>query len=334
MFKWLFRERQKLRPDDEASVVKTIDSTVQSTKNLNRAEIREIIEGWLSIPTIDFYGSYATSPNGRYRVAWRDGGTDRGDGQYILIDGEQIVCQGQMERPHDGKVADNGVFILNDWRAQGTLAGTFRAFRADGSPLAVQDYAANLFNNGLSSDGRFAACQTCNSGEENDSAILTVFDLTDGSELSRFRAESGWPQTYRFSLNGETLFLGYPHDEGEFAYKLDGTFMDREAWISARLKRGDLYMARRIFDEVDRKPEIQVADQLLQSIEIGLVHPTWREDRSQVYGYRLQGEVLESIGRIEQAVESYDRALALNPKIGIRRRVQQLRKTVVKNDLA
>ena len=107
-----------------------------------------------------------------------------------------------MERPQDGKVADNGVFILNDWRASADLTGTFRAFSADGSQLVAQDFAANLFNNGLSADGRLAACQTSNSGDEHDSAVLTVFDLTQGKELHRFRAESAWPNSYAFSPDG------------------------------------------------------------------------------------------------------------------------------------
>ena len=43
-------------------------------------------------------------------------------------------------------------------------------------------------------------------------------------------------------------------------------------------------------------------------------------------GFRMRGELLEGIGELQPAVESYDKALTLNPKIGIRRRVDQLRK--------
>lgn len=272
------------------------------------------------------YGSYTRSPNGRFRIAWRDGGSDRGNGHYVLIDGEEIVCQGQMERPQDGKVADNGVFILNDWRSSSDLTGTFRAFRADGSKLLSQDYAANLFNNGLSADGRLAACQTCNSGDEDDSAVLSVFDLTEGKELHRFRAETGWPSTYAFSADGETLTLGYANGEGEFAYKLDGTFIDRDAWIAARLRRGDLYMVRQVIDEAGGKPDQKAAERLLGSVERGLAHKNWRDDTSQALGFRLRGEVLEAMGELERSLESYDKALALNPKIGIKRRADQLRK--------
>lgn len=38
-----------------------------------------------------------------------------------------------MPRPNDGKVANNGVFILDDWGAVETLSRTFAAFSRDGS---------------------------------------------------------------------------------------------------------------------------------------------------------------------------------------------------------
>ncbi|EFI53115.1 hypothetical protein [Afipia sp. 1NLS2] len=126
-------------------------------------------------------------------------------GHYVLIDDDRIVAHGRMQRPNDGKVADNGNFILNDWRFAAELSGTFWAFKADGSPILSQPFAANLFNNGLSADGTFAACHTCNSGSEPDSAVLAIFDLSRGKELTRFRAESGWPNTYEFLVDERTV---------------------------------------------------------------------------------------------------------------------------------
>lgn len=326
MFGWLFRKHAK-RPFHEAAGDTTpwAPPTRQSKGSL-RLEIRDEGRGWLSIPKTGFYGSYSRSPNGRFRVAWCDAVGDRGHGDYVLIDVEEIVCRGRMERPHDGKVADNGVFIFNDWRATSDLAGTFRAFQADGSKLLTQDYAANLLNNGLSVDGRLAACQTCNSSNEHDSAVLTVFDLLEGKELHRFRAESGWPHTYTFSADGETLSLGYANDQRKFAYKIDGTFVDRDAWISERLKHGDLYMARQVIDEAEGRPDPKAAKRLLSSVERGLAHKNSQDDSSQAFGLRLRGELLESMGELDRALESYDKALALNPKIGIKRRADLLRK--------
>lgn len=220
MFEWLFGKKVPPRKIEVARRTTPSANAIRPRKGSAQVEIQDEGHGWLSIPATGFYGSYTRSPNGRFRIAWCDGGADRGNGHYVLIYDEEIVCKGEMERPQDGKVADNGVFILNDWRSSTNLTGTFRAFRVDGSTLLTQDYAANLFTNGLSADGSLAACQTCNSDDEDDSAILTVFDLTKGKELCRFRAESGWPNTYAFSADGETLTLGYANGEGEFAYKL------------------------------------------------------------------------------------------------------------------
>ena len=83
----------------------------------------EITAGLIFINGRDFVGSYSRSPNGRFILAWRDandagtrgGARANGHGRYILIDGDAIVAEGRVERPNDGKVADTGVFILNDW---------------------------------------------------------------------------------------------------------------------------------------------------------------------------------------------------------------------------
>src|SRR3546814_6068768 len=74
-------------------------------------------------------------------------------GRYVLLDGAELLVDGAMERPNDGKVADDGTFILNDWGSRDALAGTFMAFARDGRPILKRDYAANILNNGLSPAG-------------------------------------------------------------------------------------------------------------------------------------------------------------------------------------
>ena len=153
-------------------------------------------KGFVTIPSHDFYGFSSRSPNGRYAVAWLDGGPDQSRrGRWLFLDGEQVVAKGAMPRPNDGKVADNGVFILNDWGAIETLSGTLKAFGPDGKSIFARKFKANLFNNGLSSDGRWAACQTCNSDHE-DAGKLFLFDLVQGTELSSWAPESGWANGY------------------------------------------------------------------------------------------------------------------------------------------
>src|SRR6266852_5901740 len=87
----------------------------------------------IHIPSRDFVGLCARSPNKRFTLAWVDGGPDGARiGRYLLLDGKTVVAEGKMARPNDGKVADNGTFVLNDWGSLEALSGTFRACAPDG----------------------------------------------------------------------------------------------------------------------------------------------------------------------------------------------------------
>jgi hypothetical protein len=131
----------------------------------------------IHIASREFIGLRARSPNGRPTLAWADGGPDQSrTGRYLLLDGKRVIVEGWMPRPNDGAVTDGGIFILNDWGASETLNGTFHAFGVDGKSLFSRYFAANLFNNGVSADGRFAACQTANAPGP-DGNRLAVFDL-------------------------------------------------------------------------------------------------------------------------------------------------------------
>ena len=90
------------------------------------------------------------------------------------------IAEGAMPRPNDGKVADDGLFILNDWGAIESLNGTFWAFNPDGTKRFSRSFKANLFKYGLSTDGRFAACQTANAPHD-DGGSLFIFELIAGS---------------------------------------------------------------------------------------------------------------------------------------------------------
>jgi hypothetical protein len=80
---------------------------------------------FFEIPARNFFGECARSRNGRFLLTWAD---DSARGRYFLLCDNRILAEGRMARPNDGKVADNGTFILNQWGSGDGLRGTFRAF--------------------------------------------------------------------------------------------------------------------------------------------------------------------------------------------------------------
>jgi len=189
--------------------------------------------GFVRIAAQDFFGQAVHSPNGRFLLAWRDQSTfveEDGTrsvkpGRLLMYEGPVLRAEGVLDRPHDGKVADNGRFILNNWGNSGELSGAFHAFEPDGTAILSRTFSANLNNNGLAPDGRIAVCQTCNAPNSPDSSILAVFDLEMARDLCAWDPRSGSASSYSFPAGGELIALSYTRD-GTYLYALDGTFLE------------------------------------------------------------------------------------------------------------
>ncbi len=284
---------------------------------------------FIRIPSRDFFGQSSKSPDGRYTLAWLDGGPNQSrHGRWILLDARKIVAEGAMPRPNDGKVANNGVFIINDWGSIENLSGTLAAFTSQGTPLLSRTFHANLFNNGLSADGRWAVCQTANAPHE-DGNKLFVFDLCSKIEIGAFQPDSGWASGYTFVPDEQRIVFGYQNG-GRFAYTMDGRFLDRSAWLASGLQQGDLLIIERILSEAAGPPSPDLIALLLPAIDIALAAERYRDQRSQARAYRLRGTCLDAAGDLHNAATAYGQAVALDPKVGVKRRLDQIRKMLAR----
>lgn len=300
-----------------------------------KLEIDEFGHGLVSIDALGFMGHYARSPDGRYRLIWADrspdgrrgGYREAGHGMWSLLRDDRLAISGKAERPQDGKVADNGTFIISDWMFGEGLQGTFLAFGPDGRLRVAQRIAANLISNSLSPDGRHAICQTANAPGSPDSCHYILFDLDSGQEKARWEAETGWAEDYTWDCAGQQLFL-HMRDGEKVAYDYTGTMVDREGWQRRRIAAGDLQVIRAITTASGN-----IDEELRHAIMAGLATAARDGDIwSQALAFRHLGEMHESAGELEKAISAYDDALAIDPRIGVARKVEQLRKATGEAD--
>lgn len=171
----------------------------QGVSSQKPLDIDEFGPELIIVPALDFIGHQAKSPSGGYRLIWADrsldglrgGNRDTGHGSWSLLRADRIVTSGELERPQEGKVADNGTFILHDWMFGQGLHGRFVAFDLEGQTLFEQQFAANLMSNSLSPDGKYANCQTANAPGSPDSCRYFLLDLEAGLEMARWEVETG-----------------------------------------------------------------------------------------------------------------------------------------------
>jgi hypothetical protein len=296
-----------------------------------------LADDFLNIPSLQFFGPFSTSANGRYKLAWGSGGglstarkaQSRKSGRYLLLEGERVLVEGKMIRPDHGKVANNGSFVLCDMRHANQPSGVICAFDAKGNTLIKHTFKANIFNSGMSDDGRFAVCQTCGSHVVSDNSILAIFDLTLSREIAKWQPASGWAGFYEFPTDAKTIGLGY-RDLGVCFYTMDGDFVDQNGWENTLLEKGDygtaLRMAEVIVKGVGRRMSHELSFKLISCIDRVAPQVAKADSRWQALALKLRGVCLDAHGTPQAALSCYDQALALDPKIGVRGRADQLRK--------
>lgn len=294
-------------------------------------KIEEFGHNLVSIDALDFIGHQAVSPNRRYRLIWADrtpdgsrgGNRSDGHGSWSLLLDDRIVTTGSLERPQEGCVADNGIVILHDWMFGEGLKGRFVAFAPDGTQLVTQQFAANLMSNSLSPDGQFAICQTANAPGSADSCRYMLFDLAAGSEMARWEVETGWAEHYEWDCEDRRVYLCMK--DGERAcYDFTGTMVEREAWQLRRIGAGDLNVIQSVLVATSANDH-PLRSEIIAGLGVAARDSeVWQQARA----HRLLGELHEQAGEIAQAVKAYDDALTIDPKVGVARRVEQLRKTL------
>lgn len=297
-----------------------------------RLEVEPFSHGLVRIRALDFFGPHAVSPNGAFHLIWLDrnpegtmgGHRYEGHGSWSLLAADgRLLSSGRLERPQDGHVADNGNFILSDWLFGDGLNGRLTGFGPDGLKLIERNFSANLASSALSDDGRIAICQTANAPGSADSCRYFLFDLAAGTELASWPQETGWADGYAFDTPQRRVFL-VRNDGERVGYGFDGLMIEREAWQASRIAAGDLDVIRSVRDSAGEELPGEQRAALLAGLEVAAASgEAWQNARA----LRLRGEIFEQSGDTDAAIESYDRALTLDPQVGVSRRLAKLRQS-------
>lgn len=283
---------------------------------------------------LGFRGDYSESSNNQFLIGWLDGNIDTGivgyrktgNGKFIIIKNGKIILQGDAERPNDCKIANNGNFIINDWLFSDEHDSIFYAYDNSGSKLVSQYFSANLNYSLISDDGRFAVSSLCNSNSD-DSGLIAIFDLQKGTLIAKIYPEDDLGLLSSISSIDKTITFDY-NDLGKFRYDFDGIFIDKEKLHDALIENGSVFHllekvknTKKIDDYAAKKIIILINNALDKGVD---KYP--KAHKAQVY--RWIGEIYEKLKNIDEAIKNYEIALMIDPKVGIKRRLNLLKKRI------
>ena len=273
----------------------------------------------------NFSGQFHKSPNGQFILAWEDKYNNKGS--YILLENGRVKLRANMTRPHNGMVSNSGAFVLNDWTSE-NLNSIFNIISPDGESIVKKRFKANIFNIGISDDGQFSVCQTARSDDKSDSNKLCFFDVISRKLLWKRSPDTGWAESYRFDTDNKILYLVHG-DNRAYRYTFDGDCIDLESFISYRINMGGdaefLKAAEGWKEKLTAKNSVTSEyDALIASLDKGL--NKFYSPRTQSKIHKLLGEIYLLQGNNSETIEHFEIALRLNPNIGVKGRLDKLKK--------
>lgn len=267
-----------------------------------------------------------------FALLWRDASDDGsavghrtvGPGRYRLIEnGVGLRCEGRLERPNDGHVANTGTFILADWLFTDDLRARLHVLAADGTELIRRECAANVSASFMDDEGLFAAAQLASNPSDNgDDERFVVFDLSSRSERWSKALEVGRAEGVEFDAAASAVWVT-TGTFGRVRYNLADGSVDTAALRATLFQTGSGFdILALVEDEIavgvepDRR-EALVGACLRASDQLG-TYP-----RHAARALRIAGELLESTDPSRTLVY-WERAIAMDPKVGLAKRVKEL----------
>lgn len=254
-----------------------------------------------------------------------------------MLEEERVVARGTLERPNDGAISDSGRFILTDWLFGDRLAGTFYAMASDGTVLVTEPLGANARTSTISRDGRYAAVATAaNPSDLAWSLRLLVFDLDGGRRLW----DASLPQqavSIMIDTGREVVHVELAQGGGLDARLRDGHIVP--AAYRALLFSNNPYLVVGVIadelaaasDPLDVELVERWSQELVAAVRARAVSVEAAKDEGldpsrgfEAKAWRLRGEMAERLGRSADALDAYTRAVELDPRVGVRRRIAAL----------
>jgi hypothetical protein len=255
---------------------------------------------------------------------YEEGGRER-RGSCALLENGQILFKRSIRRANNPHVTNDGTVLVEDWKDDGKLNGAFLAFDRTGQPLWRHDFKANIETTGVSKDGRRAFVTTCNSDYDADSGMTLLVEVATGKILWK---REGWGDVSFRENDCVAVVKHLDGSESPFAFDESGQLGQGYATDCLRVRAEQewgKYWAVLPRVEAGLKPggldSLDEIARLLSQLD-GKDDEIPPGSRAKLLRYR--GDLAEARGNTEQARLWWEKAYALDPKIGVRRKLAKV----------
>lgn len=321
-----FREILKLDYPKEFCSNKEISTKIES-KNKGYAIIKINHESYLT--------QYKDSPNQQYTLYWEEGketASNKIVTNCFLFKQDKYISKRKVNFTiNNCSVSNIGNFAIDCYiPGSNDLKHTLYAF-SETKKLLEKKFNASIYSVSISENGNYVVCQTCNS-DNDDGNTISFFNLESKKMLWKITGEIFW--TFKHIIDIDNKKIWFIDDEyGEFAYDFEGNFIDKDKYLIECRKRASPWQvcdeAKELLKtilESDIEKKDSIIDKVYELTEEAFLKLELNPDvNTESIAYRLRGEIAELRQDKDEAIKMYEKALALNPKVGVKMRLKKLK---------
>lgn len=226
-------------------------------------------------------------------------------------------------------ISNNGNFFLSDKHR-------FSAYDNEGNLLVQNDFESELLRIRISNDGNYAACVTFGDERVIDSNTLFFFSLERKERDWGHKLNPNRPNGLHFDLTNQILYAIYDlyHNkrlslvkgEVRYGYSFNGDFLDAARFEKERIDFLSDYSKLNLAEKKIKELDISNSDVALYDEILDLLNSIDDESKNtQAEVQRCIGEMYYKKGDYTLAIENFENALSLNPKVGVKRKLTKLK---------
>jgi tetratricopeptide (TPR) repeat protein len=275
---------------------------------------------FLDLDRIGFFESCAYSEDKRYIVGWSSSRSK------VVILHDEVVKHviEDIKRPFYGAISNNGICVIVDYISQGSNESDIFIYNENGILQFVVHVLSLIDNTGISRNGAYIACQTCNSSVSDiDSGKLIVIDTNGKKVLSKFRVCLGWPDSYTFFCEENKIRCHFKEQYIEYSFA--GICLEPQKIPVDEENPYDIfYDLEQKYSVITDKTSKKKLEDFLEGYGKLL-----KEDLSPyTLGtcYRRLGELSLLVDDKRKALEYLEKATEIYPKIGVKKKIAELKK--------
>jgi len=272
-----------------------------------------------------FYGNKQYSTNKTFCVSYADGHYNNDKwkiGNIALIKDNKLLFKKKVQRPNDCFVSNSGIVICCDWLNSESLVGKFLIYDAAGEEIFSKKTTANLGNCAISDNSEIALFETHNS-ETNDGDKIFIVDIAQKEIIKKFERPVSFNDA-KIDTDCKRIKL---KDNKGFVYEIDfdGNQTNESDYENQILTKGSVY--DRLCLYADKPKEVKLKES--KYLEL-LTKALTDEDATYSFGkdkiFRMIGDYHEANGNIDKTIENWEKAFSVNPKVGVKRKLDILKK--------